>query len=151
MRPFSVLLLDTGTLKVHETRVSMSLLWKQEMKMSLVCKEPSVNIGNVSACTHTCTHLSFFLDPEILRFGNLTLKILWMSEGSTSPLQCKEKALLSWRIGLNCHWGKELCWHNCYISKFSYIWKLLRAVAYLFHELGLGCKHMHEVSLGKLF
>lgn len=114
----------------------MSLLWKQEIKMSLVCKEPSVTIRNVSACTHTCTHLSFFLDPEILRFGNLTLKILWMSEGGTSPLQCKETALLSWRIGPNCHWGKELCWRNCYISKFSYIWKLLRAGPTCFMNFG---------------
>lgn len=38
-----------GTWKVHETRVSISVLWKQKMELSLVSKE--VSISGVSAYT----------------------------------------------------------------------------------------------------
>lgn len=66
-----------GTLKVHETRVSISVLWKQKMELSLVCKELSVNDG--SECTHTLPRPSLLgpktwqLQCDFLRESKLPL------------------------------------------------------------------------------
>lgn len=62
-----------GTLKVHETRVSISVLWKQKMELSLVCKELSVNDGSECTHTHSPDPLSW-----VLRLGNFSV-ISWES------------------------------------------------------------------------